>query len=397
MAKSQDSSTSGNIQIFAFDNITRQDKTNLKKFVDFHWAHYENDPQYVPLLDFEYLGFHLIGMTGFFEPANLFFKHGRMKFFLAYRDGEVVGRCNAFVNDNHNKHWNEKTGFFGQFECIQDEAVSNALLEAAENWCREEGMDRIRGPQNLPVNEATPGFLTKGFDSRPVMYYHYNKPYYASLAEEAGYKIVKRVMSWEYDVKTPMPEKLDRLAEKVMQRYDVTLEHWGDRPLKVRKQEMYEVYNAAWNDNWGFVPFEKEEFDLIVDDMQLIMDKNLFVFCYTKGQLAAFLGCVPNVSELLVPTSPFKRFEFGRALKLILNAKKTKGIRLGYLGIKPKYRKLGLDGVMLWWQKHYTQNETHFEYSDLGFVLEDNVLMVRIVEMMGVAESKTYSIYEKKL
>ena len=91
------------IDMVSFSNQTQQDKQYLKKFVDFHWKHYENDPQYIPLLDYEYLGFKLIGMVGFFEPRNLFFKHGEMNFFLAYKDGQIVGRCNAFVNYAHNE------------------------------------------------------------------------------------------------------------------------------------------------------------------------------------------------------------------------------------------------------------------------------------------------------
>lgn len=388
---------SNSIEIITFGNETKRDKKLLKEFVAFHWKHYENEPQYVPLLDYEYLGFHLIGMTGFFEPQNLFFKHARVQFFLAYQNGEVVGRCNAFVNDNYMKHWKEKVGFFGQFECIEDEHVAKALLDAAEAWLKAQGMDKARGPQNLPYNEATPGFMTEGFDSQPVMYYAYNKPYYADLVEKIDYKLVQRVKSFQYEVNTPMPEKLDRLAERLIKRYDIKLEHWGDRPLKVRKQEMREMYNDAWGSNWGFVPFEEDEFSRIVDDMQLIMNKNLFVFCYIKDEPVAFLGCVPNCSEVMTPIPGLEKFELGRAVKLILNAQKTKGIRLGYLGVKHKYRKMGLAGVMLWWQKQYTQNHTHYEYSDLGWVLEDNTMMLRTIEMMGVKPSKTYSIYEKKL
>ncbi len=385
------------IEIITFGNKTKQDKKRLKTFVDFHWKHYNGEPQYVPLLDYEYLGFHLIGMVGFFEPQNLFFKHARVQFFLAYQNGEVAGRCNAFVNDNYMKHWNEKVGFFGQFECINDENVAKALLDAAEAWLKAQGMQRIRGPQNLPYNEATPGFMVEGFDSQPVMYYAYNKPYYAEMVSNLNYKQVKRVKSFQYEVSTPMPEKLDRLAGKLIKRYGIKLEHWGDRPLKVRKDEMREIYNDAWGTNWGFVPFEKDEFDRIVDDMQLIMNKNLFVFCYIKDEPIAFLGCVPNCSEVMTPIPGLKRFELARALKLVLQAQKTRGIRLGYLGVKHKYRKMGIDGVMLWWQKNYTQNHTHYEYSDLGWVLEDNTMMMRTIEMMGVKPSKTYSVFEKKL
>lgn len=383
---------SDGIQIIQFST---EDKKLLKKFVTFHWAHYKGEKQYVPLLDYEYLGFSLIGIKGFFEADNLFFKHAEMTFFLAERYGEVVGRCNAFINHNHNKHWNDKVGFFGQFECVDDQAVADKLLDAASAWLLSKGMDRIRGPQNLPVNDATPGCLTEGFDSRPVMYYHYNKRYYQKLLENYGMKDVKRVLSWEVDPKRPMEEKLVRVAQKVIDRYDVTIESWDQRPLAERKVEMLDIYNAAWNDNFGFVPFETEEFNRILDDMMLIMDKKLFIFLYIKGEPAAFFGGVPNVTELLTKINDKGSFELVRALKMILFKNRTKGFRLGYMGVKPKFRRLGLDGVMLWKQKLYSQ--TRYDYCDMGWVLEDNKMVIRLVEMMEAKPSKTYTIYEKKV
>lgn len=382
-------------ELIEFGNDTKEEMKLLKSFVNFHWELYRNDPQYIPLLDYEYLGFKLISMTGFFEPRNLFFKHAEMLFFMVYKNGKIVGRCNAFVNHSHNNHWNDKVGFFGQFECIDNEEVAQILLDAASAFLKEQGMDTIRGPQNLPVNDATPGFLTKGFDSRPVMYYHYNKKYYADLVEKLGFSIAKRVRSWEVIPQNPMEEKLERLGQKIIDRYEVKIEDWSDRPLSVRKKEMLEIYNAAWNDNYGFVPFTQEEFDQIIDDMMMIMDKKLFIFLYIKDEPAAFFGGVPNVVEKLARIGKFRHLELIRAIKLILGAKKTKGFRLGYLGVKPKFRRLGLDGVMLWKQKQYTR--TRYDYCDMGWVLEDNVMTIRLIEMMGSEDSKIYTIYEKNI
>jgi hypothetical protein len=389
------SQTAGSIQVTSFGNQSPEDRRLLKRFVDFHWKHYEGDPQYVPLLDYEYLGFKLIGIKGFFEADNLFFKHAEMRFFIAERNGETLGRCNAFVNHNHNRHWNDRVGFFGQFECVDDPEAALALLRAAEGWLKLKGMDRMRGPQNLPVNEATPGVMTKGFESRPVMYYHYNKPYYEKLLAGSGFGPVKRVLSWEVTTRNPMEEKLLRVSQKVIDRYQIKIETWGERPLDVRKKEMLEIYNDAWHDNFGFVPFTEEEFYRIVDDMQLIMDKGLFVFLYIKNEPVAFFGGVPNVTELLAPRAPFRRAELLRALRMILLKNRTKGFRLGYLGVKRKFRRLGLDGVMLWKQKLYSQKK--YEYCDMGWVLEDNVMVIRIIEMMGSIPSKTYTIFEKPI
>jgi hypothetical protein len=252
----------------------------------------------------------------------------------------------------------------------------------------------MRGPQNLPVNEATPGIMTRGFDSRPVMYYHYNKPYYEELLLNAGLRPVKRVFSWEVPIMNPMEEKLARVGEKVVERFGVTFETWGERSLADRKREMFEIYNEAWNGNFGFVPFTREEFERIVDDMLLIMDKNLFLFLYVKGEAAAFFGGVPNIAEFLKPVAVYRRCELLRALKMLMNKGRVKGFRVGYLGVKRKFRRMGLDGVMLWKQKVYAQKRGYL-YSDMGWVLEDNVMTIRLVELIGARPSKTYTIFEK--
>jgi GNAT superfamily N-acetyltransferase len=398
MPNSQSNQQAGavNISLIEFSNKTRADRKLLKRFVDFHWDHYSNDPNFVPLLDYEYLGSRLFGVHGFFEPGSLFYRHADIQFFLALSDGRTVGRCAAYVNRNHNERWNDRVGFIGQFESIEDQGVAGALLGRAEAWLKSKGLDTIRGPQNLPVNEATPGVLTEGFDSRPVVYYHYNKPYYPSLLEEAGFHPIKQVFSWEVPVKNPMEKKLGDVARRVTERFKITVEPFGQRPLHERKSEMLEVYNDAWYDNFGFVPFTEDEFSNIIDDMKLIMDKDLFIFVYLDGELAAFFGGVPNIFELMRPPRWPRRFEPLRALKLFLTKGRAKGYRLGYLGVKRKFRRIGLDGIMILKQKAFSQR-AGYEYCDAGWVLEDNAVTINLIKSMSGVPSKTYTIYEKAI
>jgi hypothetical protein len=368
----------------------------LKQFIDFHWKHYKTDPQYIPLFDYEYLGMKLFGIRGIFEPDNLFYKHAEIIFFLAYKQDKIVGRCFAFTNSHHNQHWKDKVGFFGEFESINDTEVGNALLKAAESWLKQKAMDTIRGPQNLAVNEATPGLLTEGFDSRPVVHYHYNKPYYNDLFTSAGFKPIKKVFSWEVPVMSPMEEKLERVSKMAIERYKITFEPWGQRSFEERKNEMFEVYNEAWNDNFGFVPFTKEEFFAIIEDMKLIMDKNLSLFAYVKGDLAAFFGGVPNIAEKMKPIPIVRRCEFLRLMRMFLTRRSIRGFRLGYLGVKKKYRHLGLDGLMVWKQKIYSQQKK-YEYCDIGWVLEDNAAAFHMLGFMKSKLSKIYTTYQKPI
>lgn len=393
--KGKTNPAAGDIRIVTFSNESKEDKKLLKQFIGFHWDLYKDEPQYVPLFDFEYTGLKLFGITGFFETRNLFFKHAEMVFFLAFRGEAIVGRCLAFVNHGHNKHWNDKTGFIGHFESIDEQAVTDALLDVSRKWLKDKGMDTMRGPQNMPVNESTPGVMTEGFDSRPVIYYNYNKKYYAQLLEGAGMKPVKKVLSWEVPCMNPMEEKLVRVANKVIDRYNITIETWNQRPFKVRKQEMLEIYNDAWNDNYGFIPFTVEEWDSIMEGMKMILDKGLFQFIYVKGEPAAFLGGVPNIFEKMAVKPGSRKNELWRMVKMFLTKGSIIGFRLGYLGVKKKFRHLGLDGVMIWKQKMYSQ-KVGLQYTDMGWVLDDNLKTIRLIEMMGSTPSKTYTIFEEK-
>jgi len=387
------------IEIIQFSNRSANDRKLLRRFVDFHWEHYRGDPQYVPMLDYEYLGSRLFGINGFFEPRNGFFENAEMTWLLALQEGRVVGRCNAFVNRRHIDTWKENVGFFGQFECAEDPQTARALLSTAGGWLKERGMEAMRGPQNQPVNEITPGIMTSGHDRQPMVYYPFCKRYYPGLLESAGLAPLKRVLSWEVPVRTPMEDKLTRITEIVRKRGQVTLESWGDRPLTERKREMLEIYNDAWGDNFGFVPFTAEEFDKIVDDMLLIMDRKFFVFAYVKGEPAGFMGVLPNILEKMRPLPGLlRRCEPLRAVKMFLSLGGIRSIRLGYLGVKKKFRLMGLDGVILMHSKRYAQSVKRLEYCDIGWVLDDNKPVISLAEMMSGCElARVFTIYQKPL
>ncbi|MCP5106013.1 MAG: hypothetical protein GY950_21695, partial [bacterium] len=282
------------------------------------------------------------------------------------------------------------------FEGSDDQHVTDALVNAAREWLKTKSMDTMRGPQNLPVNEATPGIMTGGFDTRPVIYYNYNKKYYEKLILDAGFEPIKRILSWEVPVTNPMEEKIQRIVQKIIDRYNITIESWDERPYHVRKKEMLDIYNDAWNDNFGFIPFSEEEFYTILDGMKLILNKGLFQFLYVKGEPAAFIGAIPNIFDKMRPIPAFRRWEFLRLVKMFFTKGGIRGFRLGYLGVKKKFQHLGLDGAMIKKQKKWAQDKG-FLYSDLGWVLEDNVKAIRTIEMMGPKPSKTYTIFEKKI
>ena len=386
----------GSVKIVQFSNQSRQDKKLLKEYVNFHWEHYKDEPRFIPLLDYEFLGFRLIGMTGFFEPRHHFFKHGEMSFFLAYKNGKVVGRTCAFVNESHNKHANDKVGFFGFFESIEDQAVTDALIDAASAYLKSKGMTAIRGPQNLPVNEATPGALVHGYDASSVVYYHYNYPYYETLFKNAGMKVIKKVIGMDGPVQRPMEERLIRVAKKAQKRYGITIETFSKKRFKILRKYMLDIYNEAWHNNWGFVPFTEEEFYSNLEDMKLVWDPKMFLFAFVKGEPAAFFGMVPNIFERMKPIPGMRRAELLRAAKMLLTKGSIKSFRMGYFGIRPRFRKMGLDAILMSEAKQYVQSKG-YQSCDIGWMLEDNDLVLRAGEFMGGTMSRVYAVFEKEI
>lgn len=384
------------VDIIQFSNQSKADKKLLKQFVGFPWDHYADEPRHIPLLKYEYLGIKLLGVTGWFDPNHNFFKHGRMAFFLAKRNGKIVGRVSAFINERFNQHHHDSVGFFGFFESINDQRVTNSLLDAASHYALSQGMTTIRGPQNLPINEATPGTLIDGYDALPVIYYHYNYPFYAQLLEGYGMQVVKRVVGIDVPVQTPVEERLLKVTEATKKKHNITIETFSQKKYQELRRIMFEIYNEAWNDNWGFVPFTEEEFNLNVDDMKLVWDPNMFLFAFVEGEPAGFFGSLPNILEAMKPMPLFPRFELLRAAKMLLTKGRVKSFRQGYFGIRPKFRSMGLDSILISEAKKYTQKKG-YQKCDIGWVLEDNEKVLHISKYMGGKLSRTYAIYEKNL
>lgn len=382
------------IRIEQFSNTTRQDWRLLKRFIQYHWDLYKDEPQYIPLLNYEYLGFGALGIIGWLDSRHVFFRHAEASFFLAYENNAVAGRIMAYTNENHNRHAGDKTGFFCFYESVNNPAVAKALINAASDWLKSKGMTHIRGPQNLPVNDATPGVLISGYETKPYIYYHYNYPYYASLFEQCGMNVVKRFVGMDVPVQTPIEERLLRVTELTKKRYKITLETFTNKRYNALRDMMFSIYNEAWHDNWGFVPMTREEFNENLHSIKLIWDPKMFIFAYVEGEPAAFFGCVPNILEVLKPIPGLKKLEILRALKMLLGKGLIKSFRQGYFGIRPKFRKIGLDAILVSEAKRYTQ--THgYTACDIGWVLEDNELVIRMADFMGGKLSRTYALYEK--
>ena len=365
-------------------------KDEYNKFIDCQWSFYKDDPNWVPPLKMD-------RQKLLDEKKNPFYKHARMQLFVAEQDGKIVGRIGAIVNDNHNKTHNDKVGFWGFYESINDQGVTTALFSAAEQWLRDQGMTHARGPVSPSINDET-GLLIHGFDSPPVILMTYNPMYYGQLIEGAGYDKIKDLYAYRILPETYRSEKLERLVDRINTRNNVT---FRDVDLKDKAQynrdvaEIRDIFNRAWSKNWGFVAFTDEEIEFLGDDLKQIADPRLAFFVETNGKTAGFILGLPDINQVLIHNK--KGGILGALWHMVTKKSKIDKVRVVIMGVYPEYRRLGLDASM-YHEIGNRRDDSGYKEAEAGFILEDNDMMNRgLTQTMNAERSKVYRIYEKEL
>ncbi|MDP1676178.1 MAG: hypothetical protein Q8L88_04875 [Bacteroidota bacterium] len=365
---------------------TVQTKVDTKKFIDFIYKLYNDDPNWVaPLrMDREKL---------IDKKKNPFYAHSSMELFLAERNGEVIGRIGAIVNDNHNKEHNDKVGFFGFFECVNEQDVANALFDEAKKYLQSKGMNAMRGPANPSVNDEY-GLLIDGFDSPPVVLMTYNPQYYATLIENYGLKKEKDLYAYIMDQNTVYTEKFNRANEIVKQRNSLTFRSINMKDFANEVKRIKEVYNAAWQYNWGAVAMTDAEFDALAKDLKMIVEPELVMIAESKGKMIGFGLSLPDIN---IPLKYNKNGGLiGGLWHLYTKKKKINLCRVIVLGVLPEYKKSGAAGV-LFFEIAVRAKKIGYQYGEASWILEDNVMMNRAAEAMQGKRYKTYRIYQKEI
>ena len=359
---------------------------DIDRFIRFPHQIYSNETPWVAPLDSERKVF-------LSEEANPFFDHAEAEYFLAQStDDKTLGRIAAIVDHDHNRFHQEKTGFFGMFECINDEEVSTHLLNAVEQWSRNKGLDRIRGPMNLSINHEC-GLLVDNFDDSPVLGIPYNPPYYADLLLQWGLEKVKDLISLDLQL-TQIPEYLQRAVSLIRKRGRFNI-----RCLQMDKfdQEMdllWEIYNSAWEANWGFVPMNHKEFVFTAREMKSVVDPRLCFIAEANGEPAGFSLTLPDVNQALKPMQG-KLFPFGW-LKFILGKRRINRSRVITLGVKKQFQRLGID-AFFYYATYKQLMEMNIFRVDMSWILEDNQAMIGPIEKIGGIPYKRHRIYERSL
>lgn len=367
------------------------DAAQIRDFIELPKWLYLNHPGYVAHLDME-------RREALDRKKNPYFQHAQSVFFLAYRDGRPVGRITAQICDLYRAKYGEEIGHFGFFDAIDDAEVAKVLLKEAENWLRNRGIKQSLGPFHFSSNEEM-GLMIEGFTNRSVVMMPYHPPYLAKLLEQQAYEKAKDVIAYDLDIQTyrPMGNKiLRRAAEESRIRI---------RPLNRADFEkdlgnMLDIFNDAWSENWGMIPFTEEEVRAAVKALKPLISAPLVRIAEIDKNPTAMILCLPNLNEAIRDMNG-KLLPFGWA-KLLwrLKAKRIRSARIPLMGIRKKYHGTPAASAMLalmFDSLVIPASSWGFKNIEMSWILEDNMPMRRVIEAVGGRAYKTYRIYGKYL
>lgn len=365
-------------------------KGDLRPFLDVVDYVYRGDPAYVRPLD--------LMVKDQLSTKNPFFEHGEGATFTAHRNGWCVGRCTAQIDRLHLDRYRDDVGFFGFFDTIEDEEVARALLDAARSWLKARGMRHIRGPMSLCVNEEI-GCLVEGFDTPPMMFMPHHRPYQAGLIERAGLAKVKDLFAWRYEI-GDVPERARKATAEIEALPEVSVRPIDMKHLERDVRLVMDVFNDAWSDNWGFVPFTETELRKMAADLRLILDPRITYIATVDGEPAAVALATPNLNEVIRDLHG-KLLPLGGARLLYrLKVQGTKTARLAILGIKKKFRQqrkyAGLS-IFLYTKMNEAGRRAGYRWGELSWTLEDNGPVNVGIKLMGGRIYKRYRLFQQAL
>lgn len=363
-------------------------RTDLDSFIRLPWRIYRDDPLWVPPLISDV-------RRVLDRKRHPFHHHAEVEYFLAWRGKEVVGRIVATVNHAYNEFHEDRSGFFGFFESIDDQSVADALLRTAEDWLRERGRDSVSGPFNFSTNDElySGGVLVDGFDTPPAVMMAHSPPYYARLLENAGYGKAKDLLSYWVDGRNT-PPRLVRALERFSRNERIQVRGLNIRDFDGEVARIKEIYNAAWEKNWGFVPMTDAEFQDMADQLRPIVEPSLCQLAEVDGEPVGFALQLPDLNQAFRHVNG-RLFPFG-VFKFLWYKRKIQSVRVLTLGVKPAYRKRGLDALLIT-HIYQADQEKGRAQGECSWILEDNAEMRHGLERLGGYVYKTYRVFQKPL
>ncbi|MEO6581667.1 MAG: N-acetyltransferase [Sphingomicrobium sp.] len=367
-------------------------KADRNRFVDFAWDVYKDDPAWVPPLKDE--------VHGLLNPKkNPWFEHGQAETWLATRGERVVGRISAQVDDLVQVHMGEGTGQWGMFEALEGEAAA-ALIAAAEDWLRGEGMTRALGPISLSIWDE-PGLEIEGFDEPPTVMMGHHRPEYRGWIEAAGYSKAKDLLTYELDIRGWSDPLIDRLIAAGERSSRIVIRTVDKSRFAEEARIILNLLNDAWSDNWGYVPLTEAEIAYAGKKLKPIIYEPLVRIAEVDGEPVAFMLTLPDINELIGDLDG-RLFPFGWA-KLLWRLRKprTRRLRVPLMGVAKKLHGTRLASQLAFMLIEFTRRPAVADFGathgEFGWILEDNKGMLSIAELPGAKVNHRYRIFEKRL
>ncbi len=365
-------------------------KKDIKKFVKFAWKVYKGNRYWVPPIITDQIDLIIKGPyheVGVIQP------------YLAYRDGEIVGRVIAHYDRRHNEYYNEKRGCLGFFECINDQEVANALFEQAERWNREQGMKEIAAPMNFLMYDAS-GMLLDDYDNIPCIELGYNLPYYVGLFENYGFNKTTDWYAFLSNTDHKFPDLFYRMHKKVKERAEKGEDGFTLRNIDLKhnyerdRDNVQDVFNEAWKGNWGHYPLTDNQIEAFGKDLKLIAKEELVIFAEYNGNPVGFILSVPDANIALKKANG-RLFPFG-LFKILLGMRKIDRVKTFMMGVLEEYRMKGIDAYF-YVESFERARRMGYKYGDMSLIVESNVNMINALKHMGAEIYKTYRFYSKSL
>jgi len=372
----------------------RKDKL---KFVRLPWDLYEKEKSWVPPLEMDRM--RLID-----EVKNPFYKHATSQLFLAQDEkGKILGRIGAVINHSHNDIYQDKVGFVGFFDSVNDQHVANALFGAAEDFLRSHGMTEARGPISPSINDEV-GLLVEGFEYPPAVMMPYHPPYYQNLWQKAGYDKAKDMLAWLITETKSLSPKIERVTNLLRERSKVHIRSLDMKNYEREVDLIRDLYGRGWEENWGAVPLTPEEIIMLAAELKQIIDPDFVLFAEAPGpdgkpQTIGFALCVPDINQAFLAGKPIPKgaMNLPSAISNLMTKKKAiDKVRIILLGVMPEYRGRAIDALM-YREIMELAKKKGIKFGEASWVLEDNVMMSRAAQVMNADAYKRYRVYEKPL
>lgn len=360
-------------------------KKELNDFISLPWTIYKNDKNWVPPLK--------MAIKDLLSPKHPFYKTASMEKWIVKKDGKCVGRIAAVINHTSNDFHKENVANFGFYECTNDQEVSNLLFQAVFEYVKDKKVDALLGPFNPSTNYEC-GLLIEGFDDPPQLMMTYNPPYYIDQFEKQGLTKAKDLLAHKLEAPFTMPEKIVRISKRAMEKSKFSYRKINKKDWNNEVQRMFEIYNSAWEKNWGFIPMTREEFFHTAKDLKAVVDERLIIFAQSEGRDVGFIVTLPDFNQVFKNIPSGKLLPFG-ILKLLTPYKYVNRMRTITMGLRPEYRKGPLSALLYHKAREECIKLGKFKEGEFSWVLEDNIEMNKPIELMGAKVYKKYRIYER--